>query len=380
MIYLDHNSTTPVIHEVADAMNKALTLLFGNPSSAHKVGSQARAAIDEARTMVARLAGCEPEAVTFCSSATEAINTVIGAAKGRVIATAVEHSATLGALKSRSSFPSILLPVSQDGLLDLERLEAELKLEPTALVTVLWVNNETGVISPIKDICELCQRYGVPLHVDAAQAVGKLQVDLDALPIDFLTFSAHKIGGPKGVAALVSQWDRPAALIRGGGQESGLRAGTENVPGIVGFGIAADLARENLVATGTYVGELRERLEAQILSLVPGTQINGAAALRVPNTSSISFERVGGDELAAYLDALDICVSTGSACHAATNEPSHVIQAMTGSWTQAAGTVRFSLGRTNRLEEIVACVAAVVAGVQVLRAGNPITELPDKSG
>ena len=374
MIYLDHNSTTPLNSRVVDAMAEALASLYGNPSSAHSAGAAAAAAIEQARERVAELVGADRTDVTFCSSATEAINTVIRAARGLVITTAVEHAATLRAvaLHERLGFEAVRLAVDADGVVPLDSLTEQLDTRPVALVSVIWVNNETGVISPIDAIARLCEARRVPLHVDAVQAAGKLPIFLDNLPIDFLTISAHKIGGPKGIAALVNRQGRPLPpLIVGGGQEHGRRSGTENVPGIVGFGVAAGLALQELEATNASTSMLRDHFEERIQTLYPFARINGAGAPRVSNTSSVSFPGVGGDDLACYLDGQGICVSTGSACHSATTEPSHVIQAMTGSREHAASTVRFSLGSTSTLDEIDRCLEVVTSGIAALASVSP---------
>ena len=304
MIYLDHNSTAPVHPRVVEAMAEALKSLFGNPSSAHTAGATAAAAVERARAQVADLVGADPAEVTFCSSATEAINTVIRAARGVVVTTQVEHAATLRAvaLHARMGGDAVRLPVDVNGLVSLDGLANELRSRPVALVSVIWVNNETGVIAPIEEIARICEDRGVALHVDAVQAAGRVPISLDTLPIDFLTISAHKIGGPKGIAAMINRQDRPLpALIVGGGQENGRRSGTENVPGIVGFGIAAELALRNLDATNERLAGLRGRLEDRLKALLPWVGINGGGASRVSNTSSLSFEGVSGDELAAYL-------------------------------------------------------------------------------
>lgn len=369
MIYLDYNSTAPVHPRVVDAMAEALKSLYGNPSSAHSAGATAAAAVERARTQVADLVGADPAEVTFCSSATEAINTVVRAARGTVVTTAAEHAATLQAVAIHESTgaEAVRLPVDVDGLVSLAGLANELNSRPVTLVSVIWVNNETGVISPIEAIARLCEDRGVALHVDAVQAAGRVPISLDSLPIDFLTISAHKIGGPKGVAALINRQARPLPpLIVGGGQEHGRRSGTENVPGIVGFGVAAELALRDLDATNEHLASLRGRLEDRIKALLPLAGVNGAGAPRVSNTSSIHFDGVSGDELAAYLDGQGICVSTGSACHAAATEPSHVIQAMTRSRERAGSTVRFSLGPATSQEEIDRCVEAVAAGIAAL--------------
>ena len=369
-IYLDHNSTTPVDPRVVEAMVPFLGSAFGNPSSAHLFGSTASLAIEGARQQVAELVGAEPDDVTFCSSATESINTVISSVtEGRVITTMVEHAATLRAVErlERSGVTVIRLGVDRNGQLDLDTLAREIK-EGAALVSVLWANNETGVLFPIREIAELCSLYETPLHVDAVQAGGKIRIDLRDTPITYLSINAHKCYGPKGIAALVSSNTgafRP--LLVGGEQEKGRRAGTENVPGIVGFGMAASLAQREMTSRGGAVRELRDFLEQEMLRRVADCRVNGSGAARMANTSNIMFSGVNGDEVAAMLSARGIAVSTGSACHASATEPSHVIRAMTGSYEAAESSVRFSLSHMHSGAEMQYVLESAVAVVAALR-------------
>jgi cysteine desulfurase len=364
-VYMDYNSTTPVDPRVVSAMVECLRDNYGNPSSIHSLGAAAAAAMERARFQVAALANAEPEQVLFCSSATEAINTAVrGAGTGTLVMSCVEHAASLESAASQVKQGGRVTEIRVDtqGALDWDALERAIRQGP-ALVSVMWVNNETGVVFPIANIAQLCETNGVPLHVDAVQAAGKIDVDFSATPIDFLSISSHKIFGPKGAAALVA---RDAAQIRpllvGGGQEKGLRGGTENVPGIVGFGEAASLAKEEKVSRVNHVRALRDRLEGR-LSEIRHTAVNGSGSTRVANTSNIAFAGVDSNDLMAVLDGMGVAVSNGSACHSRSLTPSHVVMAMTGSRELASESIRFSLSHLNTVEEVdytCECVAAAI--------------------
>lgn len=374
-IYLDNNATTPILAEVLEAMHPYLTGSFGNPNSVHSMGIEARTAVEHARSQVATLVGAEPESVLFTSSATESINTVFAGATvgarpgGRVVVTAVEHAAVLQnalALEERG-FEIVRVGVLSNGQLDLPRLEQALSPE-TILACVMWANNETGVIFPIQEVAQLCNERGISLHVDAVQAVGKIPVSMSDLGIDFLSISAHKIYGPKGIGALVSgQPSKLQPLLIGGHQESGRRAGTENVAGIVGFGHAAQLAHENLFARVKLTESLRNRLEAAIQQRIAGVEINGGGCSRISNTTNVSFEGIDSDAFVTVLDSLGVCVSTGSACHSDSLSPSHVLMAMTGSYEKANEAVRFSVSHLNTELEIDNVVDALEHAVVSLR-------------
>jgi len=338
---------------------------FANPSSAHTGGAIASRAIESARFLVAELVGTEPEGITFCSSATEAINTVIASAKGKIVTTVAEHAATLSAVErmERTGTQIVRLSVDHNGQLDVDELGDAIDAG-TALVSLLWANNETGAIFPIERIADLCASRSVPLHVDAVQAAGKLPIDLREVPIDFLSISAHKMNGPKGIAALITGGTaRVKPLLVGGHQEGGRRAGTENVPGIVGFGAAASLALKEMAHRTDTVKPLRDRLETSLIERLHSCWVNANNSPRLVNTSNIGFLNVDGDDLAAALDARGIFVSTGSACHANATEPSHVIRAMTHSYDAARSSVRFSLGHSTTLAEIDYVIDAVVSAV-----------------
>jgi cysteine desulfurase len=374
-IYLDHNATPPVVPAVLDAMLPFFAESPGNPSSAHNRGAEARSAIEAAREQVAELVGSLPSDVLFTSSATEAINTAFYSAlasqngKSRIITTAVEHAAVRKcALAAREHGAEVIeLPVDRSGSLSLDQLAEALRYD-TRLVSIMWANNETGVIFPIPEIANLCADHGVPLHVDAVQAAGKLPIDLSQLPIDFLSISSHKLFGPKGVGALIAHPAIVAPFIRGGGQENGLRGGTENVPAIVGFGAAARLAASDSRRRSEMSAALRDRLERALFQSIEGCSINGVGAERISNTTNLGFERVDGDALADMLNVASIYVSTGSACSSDTLVPSHVVMAMTGSYDRAREAIRFSLSHINTEAEIARTIAAVEEAVVCLRS------------
>ncbi len=375
-IYLDHNATTPVLPEILAAMLPFFREMPGNPNSAHTPGAEARSSIEAARDQVAQLVGSSPPNVLFTSSATEAVNTAFHSAMAcyngngpRIVTTAVEHPAVQQcALAAQERGADIMqLPVDRSGALSLDQL-VEAICENTCLVSVMWANNETGVIFPIPEIAKLCAHLGVPLHVDAVQVAGKLPIDLEELPIDYLSISSHKIFGPKGVGALIASPALIKALIRGGGQETGRRGGTENVPAIVGFGEAARLAAVEIRDRSETSAALRNRLEQVLFQNIDGCYINGADQPRIPNTTNLGFNHIDGDALAGMLNAASIYVSTGSACSSDTVTPSHVVMAMTGSYERAGEAIRFSLSHLNTNAEIDRTIAAVEDAIVSLRA------------
>ena len=381
-IYLDHNATTPVDSRVADAMTRALGEVFGNPSSVHQFGQRAKAAIDDARTAVATLIGGSPVEVVFTSGGTESDNLAIrGAAEalepgGRrhLVTAGIEHEAVLSTVKAlaRRGWALTLVPVDASGIVSPDRLR-EAVTEQTALVSIMHANNETGTIQPVAELADVAHARGALFHTDAVQAVGKISVDVRALGIDLLSLSAHKFYGPKGVGALwVRRATRLLPQMTGGHQERNRRGGTENVPGLVGMGVAAALAREALAADGVRLAALRDRLETAILAGVPQTTVNGATASRVPNTTSISFDRVQAESLLIALDLEGVAVSTGSACSSGTLEPSQVLRAMGLSPARAQSSIRFSLGAGNteaQIDHVAAVLPAIVAKLRSLSAG-----------
>jgi cysteine desulfurase len=376
-IYLDHNATTPPAPAVIDAMGRALRDEFGNASSIHAFGQRAKAAIDDARTEVARLIGAEPGDVVFTAGGTESDNIALRGAmdaahpsRTRLVVSAVEHEAVLNTAKAigRRGRPVTILPVDANGLVSAATLEAALGPD-VALLSIITANNETGVIQPVATLAAVARRVGALCHTDAVQAVGKTPVDVAALGVDLLSLAAHKFGGPKGVGALWIRRGTPlAAVVTGGRQERNRRAGTENVPAIVGMGVAAKLALSGLAAEAARIGALRDRLEAGILERVPGTRVNGGGATRVPNTTNIAFDRVEAESLLIGLDLEGIAVSTGSACSSGTLEPSHVLRAMGLPHHRVQSSIRFSLGATTTPDEIDRVLAALPAVVQRLRA------------
>jgi len=359
IIYLDNNATTQPAPEVLDAMKPYLRDHFGNPSSVHGLGQRAAHAIDHAREQVASLIGAKPNQIVFTSGGTESNNLAIrGALADRggarhVVTTVVEHPAVLEVCQHLADGGDAVtfVRVDNQGRLDLEQFESEIT-DQTALASVMWANNETGVIFPIEKIARITSQRGVPLHVDAVNAVGKASVNVEEVPVDLLSVSAHKLHGPKGVGALFvrnSRLVRP--LFFGGRQERDLRPGTENVAGIVGLGAAAQLAAEVMDAwSGT--ARLRDRLEEGICRRVAIAQVNGDRLNRLPNTSNISFEALMAEAVLLSLSEQGVCASSGSACSSGSVEPSHVLAAMGIDRRHAHGAIRFSLSRYTTADEI----------------------------
>jgi len=360
-IYFDNNATTRVAPEVFEAMRPYITELYGNPSSIHRFGSQVGRKIAEARAQVAALIGAaDPVEVIFTSCGTEGDNAAIRGMlearpdKRHIVTTQVEHPAVLGLCQhlEKKDYRVTWLGVDQDGMLDLEELGGALT-DDTALVSIMVANNETGVIFPVDKIGAIVKARGIPFHVDAVQAAGRLPLDMRGLPVDLLTISAHKFHGPKGVGALYVRRGIPfPPFIIGGHQERNRRAGTENVAGIVGMGKAAGIALGRIADDSERIGKLRDRFEESLLRSCPECRVNGQRQRRLPNTSNVSFRYLEGESILVLLDQNGICASTGSACTAGSSEPSHVLRAMgvPAEWLQ--GTVRFSLGRLNTEKEI----------------------------
>ena len=343
-VYLDANATTPLSREVMAEMMPALAELFANPSSVHKPGQDARALVDLARERCARALGCAPRDVIFTSGGTESdALAILGSRPGKVVTTAVEHPAVSGACASASE--CFRVPVFGSGELDLDALRRA--LPGASLCSVMAANNETGVIFPLREIAAMCRDHGIPLHVDAVQAAGKMPLDF---PWDLLTLSAHKISGPKGAGILATR-RKVSAVQSGGHQERGRRGGTENVAGIVGMGKALELATAQQPAGAGRLGELRDRLEAAARE-IPGSRVAGSTALRVCNTLNVAFEGCEGETLLAALDFEGISTSTGSACSSGSLEPSPVLLAMGYPTALARGALRFSLWSGNTAEEI----------------------------
>jgi cysteine desulfurase len=376
-IYLDHNATTPLDPAVAELMAQIGRDVWGNASSVHHFGQQAKAVLDRARGQVAELIGGDPAEVLFTAGGTEGDNAAIrGAAEaleptGRrhLVTTAIEHEAVLNTVKalSRRGWRVTLVPVDSSGVVSAEAVAAEMTDE-TALVSVMHANNEIGTVQPLEAIAAAAHSRGALLHTDAVQTAGKLPIDVRRLGVDLLSISAHKFYGPKGVGALWARRGvRLTPFITGGRQERGRRAGTENVAGIAGLGHAAAVAREKLAVEGPRLRDLRDRLERGILAAIPGAERNGAAEPRVANTSNISVERVESESVLIGLDLEGIAVSSGSACSSGTLEPSHVLKAMGLPHARTLGSIRFSLGASNTEAEIDRVVAVLPKLVDKLR-------------
>jgi cysteine desulfurase len=361
-IYLDYNATAPPLPEVVATVGRVMATTFGNASSVHTFGQQAKAELDAARTSVARLLGAEPSEVVFTAGGTESDNLAVrGAAEalepaGRrhIITTAIEHEAVLTTVRAleRRGWEVTLLPVDQTGIVSPEALREVLRPD-TALVSIMHANNEIGAIQPIEVLAPLARAAGALFHTDAVQSAGKIPVNVRHLGVDLLSISAHKFGGPKGTGALwVRRGVRLVPYMTGGRQERGRRAGTENVPALAGMGVAARIAADTVDAAGGTLARLRDRLEAGILAHVPGTVVNGDPARRVPNTSNISFEAIEAESLLIALDLEGVAISTGSACSSGSLEPSHVLRAMGLPHTRARNSLRFSLGPATTADEI----------------------------
>jgi cysteine desulfurase len=379
VIYLDNNATTKPAPEVVEAMFPFLTEWYGNPSSVHRFGQRARQAVEEARSNVASLIGAAEAEIYFTGGGTEAVNTAIRgllaarSPRKRIVTSTVEHSATreLCTKLARDGFEIVELAVTQDGSLDLDRLRS-LLTDETALVTLLWANNETGVLFPAAQIGQWCRAARVPFHCDATQAIGKIPVDLKTAMVDAMTIASHKFHGPKGAAALfVRRGIRIPALIIGGPQEHGKRGGTENVPGIVGMGKAAQLAA-TVISEMPRVAGLRDRLEQTILVQIDQTRVNGGTDQRLPNTSNIGFARLEAEAILLLLSELGICASAGAACSSGSLEPSHVLRAMHIPEPFAHGSIRFSLSRYTTEEEIDRTLEVLPSVIARLRAVMPV--------
>ena len=376
-IYLDHNATTPVAEDVLGAMLPFFREHYGNPSSDHAYGWSADEAVAQARERTARLIGATPRTIVFTSGATESISLalnglgeVYGGRRHHIVTLKTEHKAVLEtcAALEREGFEVTTLGVDRDGHVDLDELRASLS-ERTLAVAAMWANNETGVLHPMRAIANIAHEAGALLVADATQAVGKVPVDVEAAGVDLLAFSAHKIYGPKGVGALYVRRRGPnvrlAPLHNGGDQEDGLRAGTLNVPGIVGLGAAAVLARRGLSTEAARQKALRDRFETALTAAVPTARVVAQAADRLPNTSDVLFDGVRAGDLLPALHGL--AASTGAACQTSARQPSHVLTAMGYPDDEAFSAVRFSLGRPTTAADIDAAVAQVAAAVHTVR-------------
>lgn len=379
IIYFDNNATTQVAPEVLEAMLPFFKDMYGNASSMHSFGGQVGKHIAAAREQIAELLGAMPDEILFTSCGTESDNTAVISAietqpeKKHFITTRVEHAAMLamGDYLEKKGYDVTYLSVDSKGQLDLAELEAAIRPD-TALVSIMFANNETGTVFPIAEIAEIVKSRGVLLHVDAVQAVGKEIIDLKKLPIDFLALSGHKLHAPKGIGVLyIRRGTRFRPFLRGGHQERGRRAGTENSPYIIGLGKACELAGKNIAQERTELARLRDMLEQGIISQIPNSIVNGDREHRLPNTTSIAFEAVEGEAILLMLDQFGICASSGSACTSGSLEPSHVLRAMGVPFTYAHGSVRFSLSRYSTEEEVKKVIEVTPKIIENLRAISP---------
>ncbi len=378
-IYLDNNATTKVDPEVVEAMMPYMTDFYGNPSSMHTFGGQVGKAVKQARQQVAALLGADDSEIIFTSCGTEGDNAAIRAAllaqpeKRHIVTTQVEHPAVLNVCKQLETqgYTVTYLSVNGQGQLDLDELEASLTGN-TALVTIMYANNETGVIFPIEQIGLRVKEYGAIFHVDAVQAVGKIPLDMKTSTIDMLTMSGHKIHAPKGIGVLyVRRGVRFRPFLIGGQQERGRRSGTENVPGIIALGKAAELEMLHLEEATKRERKLRDRLEQAILSTIPDCEVNGDTTQRLPNTTNIGFKYIEGEAILLYLNQHGICASSGSACSSGSLEPSHILRAMGLPYTILHGSIRFSLCRYTTEAEIDQVIAVMPGIIQRLRDMSP---------
>ena len=379
-VYFDNNATTRVAPEVRDAMLPFFCELYGNPSSMHAFGGQVASHLAKAREEVAAFLNCEPDEVIFTSCATESDNTAIrGAAdffgrETKVITTAVEHPAVLQSCRRLKAmgYNEVELPVNTVGQINLDQLRDELKGTKHALVSVMWANNETGTIFPIEKVAEICREFGATLHTDAVQVAGKIPVDVKKVPVDFLAMSGHKFHAPKGIGILyVRRGAKFKPFMLGGHQESARRAGTENVPYIIGLAKACELARKGMATEAVQLTAMRDKLERGIVAACPNVLVNGDKEHRLPNTLNISFEYIEGEAIAYHLSDEGICISTGSACASGSLDPSHVIRAMGVPFVAVHGSVRFSLSRYNTMDEVDYVLEHLPPVIKNLRALSP---------
>ena len=380
-IYLDNNATTPIHPEVLDAMLPYLKDEFGNPSSIHWAGRNTRRGVDDAREKTAKLLNCDASEIIFTSCGSESNNLAIkGVAESKkdkgnhIITTKVEHPAVLSTCKylQKTGFDVTYLDVDSKGMLDLDQLKKAITPK-TILITIMFANNETGVIFPIEEIGKIAKEYNISFHTDAVQAAGKIPIDVKKMNIDLLTVSGHKLYAPKGVGALyVKRGVRLTPLIHGGHQERNRRGGTENVAGIVALGKASEIAQRDMPEEINHIAALRDRLEKGLMEKIPHVRLNGHPTKRTPNTVNLSFEYAEGESLLLNLDMKGIAASSGSACTSGTLEPSHVLVAMGVPLEASHSSVRFSLGRGNTVEDIDYVIDALPAMVERMRSMSPL--------
>lgn len=374
MIYLDNNATTPIAPEVLEAMMPYLTTEWGNPSSSYRFGSKLKVVIESARAQVAKLIGSHPGEVIFTSCGTESNNAAIHAAlkgtgKRHIVTSAVEHSSVLNYCKllEGEGYRVTYLPVDREGLLKLADVENAIT-DDTAVVSLMWANNETGVLFPVKEVAEICKSKGVLYHCDAVQAAGKVEIDMRNIPVDYLSITGHKFHAPKGIGALFVRRKVPfSPLLCGGHQERGRRGGTENVPLIVGVGKASEFVHKHLHDYEKKVRPLRDALEDGILNVIPNTELNGHKTQRLSNTTNLTFHGIESEALLILLDQEGVCASSGSACLADSDEPSHVIKMMKPHSGDSRQAIRLSLGLSFKAEHIPTVVGALVKSMQILQ-------------
>ncbi len=378
-VYLDNNATTRVAPEVLTEMTPYFSELYGNPSSMHSFGGQVAKKIAEARAKVAYLIGADPDEIIFTSCGTESDNTAIHSAltvnpdKRHIITSRVEHPAVKVLCENLAERDCRIttIEVDSNGNLDMEQFKKSLSPD-TALVSLMWANNETGVIFPVEEAAQIAHERGILFHTDAVQAVGKIPINMKANSIDMLSLSGHKLHAPKGIGVLyVRKGTKFSSFQIGGHQEKGRRGGTENTPSIIGLGKACELAARNMTMENTKVKELRDRLEREILKHIPNSKVNGGEALRLPNTANISFEFIEGESILLLMDSHGICASSGSACTSGSLQPSHVLRAMGVPYTMAHGSVRFSLSVYNTDDEIDFVIEKLPPIIERLRSMSP---------
>ena len=379
-IYFDHSATTRVLPEVEEAIRPYFLEKWGNASSIHSFGREARSAIEQARRRVATLLNCDPTEVVFTSGGTESDNLAIkgvalykGKTKGHIITTKVEHHAVSEPCEwlKRFGFEVTYLPVSIEGLVDPGEVERAIRND-TVLISVMMANNEIGTIQPVKDIGMIAHEKSIPFHTDAVQSIGKMHVDVKADNIDLLSLSAHKFHGPKGIGALfVKKGTKIEPIIQGGGQERGLRSSTENVPGIVGLGKAAEIAKRDMEHTCAIMKTLRDKMIKRVPEMVPNSYVNGNKTRRLVNNAHFRFDFIEGEGLILQLDMKGIAASTGSACSTGSLEPSHVLLALGLTHEQAHGSLRVTLGRENTEEEVDYLLEVLPGVVSKLREISP---------
>lgn len=365
MIYLDYNATTPILPEVRDAMLPALEEHWGNPSGAYPFSKEAENTVEVARSHVARLIDTRPENIVFTSCATESNQTILHGCTGRIATSSVEHSSIHDFLKERDG--NSIVPVDLNGRLDLSKLDTILSHGQTKLVSVIWANNETGVISPIQEIARLCKKHDVLFHSDAVQAVGKIDISVERINVDYLSLSAHKIYGPKGIGALYVRDGAPYKPLLVGSQENGRRGGTESVPLIAGLGKAAELARQELNVRTIQVKKMRDLLEHSILQQISDTSVNGDKNNRLPNTTNIRFKNIDSDMLVQLMGSNGIMAANGSACKSSAITPSHVLIAMGRKYNEADEAIRFSLSHLTNESNVHATIDAIKNIIKEIR-------------